>query len=99
MPLIGEVQVRFVQKARQPMPKPVKSDTLKSRKPVTRSAKPASLHIDYLDIDGRQVPVTALYNPRAHRIIVRVDLAAGSVQVTSPSRARLISCNAVSVTG
>ncbi len=81
--LIGEVQVRFVQKARHSMPKPVKSEALKSK---TRSAKPASLHIDYLDIDGRQVPVTAMYNPRAHRIIVRVDLAAGSVQVTSPSR-------------
>lgn len=49
-------------------------------------AKPVSLHIDYLDIDGRQVPVTAMHNPRARRIIVRVDLAAGSVQVTSPSK-------------
>jgi predicted metal-dependent hydrolase len=44
------------------------------------------LHIDYLDIGGRKVPVTALHNPRARRIIVRVDLTAGSVQVTSPSR-------------
>ncbi|MES1991804.1 MAG: SprT family zinc-dependent metalloprotease [Pseudomonadota bacterium] len=46
----------------------------------------AQLHIDYLDIDGRRVPVTALHNPRARRIIVRVDLAAGSVQVTSPTK-------------
>ena len=65
------------------MPKPVKSEALKSK---AVRAKPASLHIDYLDIDGRQVPVTAMHNPRAHRIIVRVDLAAGSVQVTSPSK-------------
>ena len=49
-------------------------------------SKPASLHIDYLDIGGRKVPVTALHNPRARRIIVRVDLAAGSVQVTSPTK-------------
>jgi predicted metal-dependent hydrolase len=53
---------------------------------MPKSNKPASLHIDYLDIDGRTVPVTARHNPRARRIIVRVDLAAGSVQVTSPSR-------------
>ncbi|MCE9648236.1 MAG: M48 family metallopeptidase [Parvibaculum sp.] len=53
---------------------------------MPRTAKPASLHIDYLDIDGRTVPITAFHNPRARRIIVRVDLAAGSVQVTSPSR-------------
>lgn len=48
--------------------------------------KHAHLHIDYLDIDGRKVPVIALHNPRARRIIVRVDLAAGSVQVTSPTK-------------
>ncbi|MGB5950694.1 MAG: SprT family zinc-dependent metalloprotease [Parvibaculum sp.] len=53
---------------------------------MPKSAKAASLHIDYLDIDGRKVPVTARHNPRARRIIVRVDLAAGSVEVTSPSR-------------
>ncbi|MDR3500781.1 MAG: SprT family zinc-dependent metalloprotease [Parvibaculum sp.] len=53
---------------------------------MPKRAKPISLHIDYLDIDGRTVPVTATHNPRARRIIVRVDLAAGSVQVTSPSR-------------
>ncbi|KAB7742656.1 DUF45 domain-containing protein [Parvibaculum sedimenti] len=53
---------------------------------MTKRAKPIPLHIDYLDIDGRMVPVTATHNPRARRIIVRVDLAAGSVQVTSPSR-------------
>lgn len=56
---------------------------------MRKSAKPASLHIDYLDIDGRTVPVTARHNPRARRIIVRVDLAAGSVQVTAPSRRSL----------
>ncbi|MGV8997500.1 MAG: M48 family metallopeptidase [Parvibaculaceae bacterium] len=44
------------------------------------------MHIDYLDIDGRKVPVRALHNPRARRIIVRVDLAAGSVLVTSPTK-------------
>lgn len=53
---------------------------------MTKRTKPIPLHIDYLDIDGRTVPVTATHNPRARRIIVRVDLAAGSVQVTSPSR-------------
>lgn len=53
---------------------------------MSRRAKPIPLHIDYLDIDGRTVPVTATHNPRARRIIVRVDLAAGSVQVTSPSK-------------
>ena len=53
---------------------------------MRKPAKPASLHIDFLDIGGRKVPVTARHNPRARRIIVRVDLAAGSVQVTSPSR-------------
>ena len=58
----------------------------KSALPVRPKVKPAPLHIDYLDIGGRQVPVTAQHNPRARRIIVRVDLAAGSVQVTSPSK-------------
>jgi predicted metal-dependent hydrolase len=53
---------------------------------MPKRVKPVSLHIDYLNIDGRTVPVTATHNPRARRIIVRVDLAAGSVQVTSPSR-------------
>lgn len=53
---------------------------------MSKRAKPIPLHIDYLDIDGRTVPVTATHNPRARRIIVRVDLAAGSVLVTSPSR-------------
>jgi len=46
----------------------------------------AHLHSDYIEIDGRKVPVRALHNPRARRIIVRVDLAAGSVQVTSPTK-------------
>lgn len=40
----------------------------------------------YLEVAGRIVPVVAKHNPRARRIIVRVDLAAGVVQVTSPSR-------------
>jgi len=51
-----------------------------------RRTKSAPLHIDYLDIGGRRVPVTAQHNPRARRIIVRVDLTAGSVQVTSPTK-------------
>lgn len=44
------------------------------------------LHIDYLHINGRIVPVTVRHNPRARRIIVHVDLAAGAVQVTAPSK-------------
>ena len=55
-------------------------------KRAPRRTKSAPLHIDYLDIDGRRVPVTAQHNPRARRIIVRVDLTAGSVQVTSPTK-------------
>jgi len=53
---------------------------------MNKPVKPASLHMDYLQIDGRAVPVTVRHNPRAKRVIVRVDLAAGSVQVTAPSR-------------
>lgn len=53
---------------------------------MNKPVKPASLHMDYLQIDGRAVPVTVRHNPRAKRVIVRVDLAAGSVQVTTPSR-------------
>ncbi|NIJ42138.1 hypothetical protein FHS78_002431 [Parvibaculum indicum] len=51
--------------------------------------KSAPLHIDYMQIDGRNVPVAIRHNPRARRIIVRVDLAAGSVQVTAPSKRSL----------
>lgn len=53
---------------------------------MNKPVKPASLHLDYIHIDGRAVPVTVRHNPRAKRMIVRVDLAAGSVQVTAPSR-------------
>lgn len=53
---------------------------------MNKPVKPASLHFDYLQIDGRTVPVTVRHNPRAKRVIVRVDLAAGSVQVTAPTR-------------
>lgn len=53
---------------------------------MNKPVKPAPLHFDYLQIDGRTVPVTVRHNPRAKRVIVRVDLAAGSVQVTTPSR-------------
>lgn len=47
---------------------------------------PAMLHTGYMQIDGRTVPVEIRYNPRARRIIVRVDLTAGSVQIVAPSR-------------
>lgn len=53
---------------------------------MNKPVKPASLHLDYLQIDGRTVPVTVRHNPRAKRVIVRVDLAAGSVLVTTPSK-------------
>src|SRR5690606_36579455 len=46
-------------------------------------------HLDYLQIDGRTVTVTVKHNPRAKRVIVRVDLAAGSVLVTTPSKRSL----------
>jgi len=48
--------------------------------------KSVPLHIDYLHINGRTVPITVKHNPRARRIIVHVDLASGSVQVTAPSK-------------
>jgi len=44
------------------------------------------LHIDYLYINGRTVPITVKHNPRARRVIVHVDLAAGAVHVTAPSK-------------
>ncbi len=56
---------------------------------MNKPVKPASLHFDYLQIGGRTVPVTVRHNPRAKRVIVRVDLAAGSVQVTTPSKRNL----------
>ena len=56
---------------------------------MNKPVKPASLHLDYLQIDGRTVPVTVKHNPRAKRVIVRVDLAAGSVLVTTPSKRSL----------
>ena len=48
--------------------------------------KSAALHTGTLSIRGRQVPLTVKHNPRARRIIVRVDLTAGVVQVTAPSK-------------
>lgn len=39
-----------------------------------------------MQIDGRMVPVEIRHNPRARRIIVRVDLTMGSVQIVAPSR-------------
>lgn len=56
------------------------------RQSMAKSGKSALLHSDFMRIDGRKVPVTVRHNPRAERIIVRVDLTAGSVQVTAPSR-------------
>jgi len=53
---------------------------------MNKPLKPVSLHFDHLQIGGRTVPVTVRHNPRAKRVIVRVDLAAGSVQVTTPSK-------------
>lgn len=53
---------------------------------MTRPVAPAALHIDTMTIDGRAVPVVVRHNPRARRIIVKVNLTAGTVEVTAPSK-------------
>lgn len=53
---------------------------------MTKPLKPAALQVNTLIINGRAVPVHVRHNPRARRIIVRVDMTAGSVEVTTPSK-------------
>lgn len=53
---------------------------------MIQPVKPLALHADTLTIAGRIVPVILRHNPRARRIIVKVNLTAGCVEVTSPSK-------------
>lgn len=53
---------------------------------MAKTGKSALLHTDFMRVDGRRVPVFVRHNPRAERIIVRVDLATGAVQITAPTR-------------
>ncbi|MGB5092191.1 MAG: SprT family zinc-dependent metalloprotease [Parvibaculum sp.] len=53
---------------------------------MSKLVKPLALHTDTLTIAGRVVPVILRHNPRARRIIVKVNLTAGCVEVTSPSK-------------
>ena len=47
------------------------------------------LRREVMAIDGRMVPVHIRHNPRARRFIVKVDLLAGSVEITTPFKSRL----------
>lgn len=53
---------------------------------MIQPVKSLPLHADTLTIAGRVVPVILRHNPRARRIIVKVNLTAGCVEVTSPSK-------------
>ena len=46
----------------------------------------AALHTTQLIIDGKSIPVRIRHNPRARRIILRLDHKTGDVVVTSPTK-------------
>ena len=50
------------------------------------SAKKRDGEVELLAIDGEAVAVTVRLNPRARRMIVKVDPGTGAVVVTAPSR-------------
>ncbi len=45
-----------------------------------------ALHMDTLSLRGEQVPLVVRHNPRARRLIVRVDMTTGAVHVTTPNK-------------
>ncbi len=45
-----------------------------------------ALHMDMLSLRGEQVPLVVRHNPRARRLIVRVDMTTGAVHVTTPNK-------------
>src|SRR6185369_14248605 len=47
---------------------------------------PASVRHELLKIDGRLLEVRVMLNPRARRMIVKVNPATGEISVTAPSR-------------
>ena len=51
-----------------------------------RKAPPSSIRHELLKIDGRLLEVRVRLNPRARRMIVKVNPATGEVSVTAPSR-------------
>ena len=51
-----------------------------------RKPSPASIRHELLKIDGRLLEVRVRLNPRARRMIVKVNPATGEISVTAPSR-------------
>ncbi len=45
-----------------------------------------ALHMDTLSLGGETVPLVVRHNPRARRLIVRVDMTTGAVHVTTPNK-------------
>ena len=45
-----------------------------------------ALHMDTLSLHGEQVPLVVRHNPRARRLIVRVNMTTGAVHVTTPNK-------------
>jgi predicted metal-dependent hydrolase len=59
------------------------------RKPKPAPAKKRDAEVAQLAIDGAPVSVTLRLNPRARRVIVKVDPTTGEVTVVAPSRRAL----------
>src|ERR1700749_5234077 len=55
-------------------------------KPKTASPKKRDVRHELLRIDGRLLPVKVRLNPRARRMIVKVNPATGEISVTAPTR-------------
>ena len=64
------------------------ADPCATGKPILffRKKPPATAHHELLKIDGRMLEVRLRLNPRARRMIVKVNPATGEVSVTAPSR-------------
>ncbi|WP_420560415.1 M48 family metallopeptidase [Tepidicaulis sp.] len=53
---------------------------------MSKPPRSSALLTNVIEVDGRRLPVTVRHNPRARRFVLRVDLTAGRICVTSPSR-------------
>lgn len=54
------------------------------KKSARRKSSPLLTNV--IEVDGKLLPVTVRHNPRARRFVLRVDLTAGRICVTAPSK-------------
>lgn len=63
---------------------PPKNDKNNVQKNIRRKTSPLLTNV--IEVEGKLLPVTVRHNPRARRFVLRVDLTAGRICVTAPSK-------------